>query len=113
MLGARFSVFYTKSLLEKRLLLTAYSYILHIKRGKLKIYIYTPLVIFGALKQEVDTEEEETALFDNTKWCKDTTTYETCIMHVLIPITYVEKGKKNECKNRASTFILLYSLKTL
>lgn len=24
------------------------------------------------LKQEVDTEEEEAALFDNTKWCKDT-----------------------------------------
>ena len=32
----------------------------------------------GILKQEVDTEEEEeTASFDNTKWCKDTTTYDT------------------------------------
>lgn len=31
-----------------------------------KIYIYLPLVMCGTLKQEVDTEEEEAALFDNT-----------------------------------------------
>lgn len=31
-----------------------------------------PLVMCGTLKQEVDTEEGEAALFDNTKWCKDT-----------------------------------------
>lgn len=35
----------------------------------------------GTLKQEVDTEEEEAALFDNTKWCKDTANYDTCRTH--------------------------------
>lgn len=37
-----------------------------------------PLVMRGTLKQEVDTEEEEAALFDNTKWCKDATKCNTC-----------------------------------
>lgn len=31
----------------------------------------------GTLKQEVDTEEEA-ALFDNTKWFKDATKFDTC-----------------------------------
>lgn len=33
------------------------------------------------MKQEVDTEEEEAAVFDNTKWCKDATEYNTYREH--------------------------------
>lgn len=57
------------------------------------IYIYLPLVMCGTLKQEVDTEEEEAALFDNTKWCKDTANYDTCRTHTLIQIIHTEMSR--------------------
>lgn len=54
----------------------------------------------GTLKQEVDTEEEEAALFDNTKWCKNATKCDTC--WTLIPITELTlsvKTKMQRCLN--------------
>lgn len=50
------------------------------------------LVKCGTVKQEVDTEEEEAALFDNTKWCKDGTKCDICRTHTLIPTTHVDKS---------------------
>lgn len=43
--------------------------------------IFLTLVMWGTLKQEVDRHKEEAALFDNTKWCKDTAKYDTCRTH--------------------------------
>lgn len=34
----------------------------------------------------MDRHKEEAALFDNTKWCKDTAKYDTCRTHILILI---------------------------
>lgn len=42
----------------------------------------------GTLNQEVD-REEEAVLFDNTKWCKDTTKNDTCSTHILILIMQI------------------------
>lgn len=44
----------------------------------------------GTLKQEVDTEEEEAAPFDNTKWCKDTTKCDTCRARTHMQITHAD-----------------------
>lgn len=54
-----------------------HSNVLHRSRGTFKEKISLPTVLCGTLKQEVDTEEEEAALFDNTKCCKDSTKYDT------------------------------------
>lgn len=51
------------------------------QRKFLKKCTSPPLVMCGTVKQEVDIEEEEAALFDNTKWCKDTAKYDTCRTH--------------------------------
>lgn len=48
--------------------------------------IFLTLLMWGTLKQEVDRHKEEAALFDNTKWCKDTAKYDTCRTHILILI---------------------------
>lgn len=52
-----------------------------------------PPVMCGTLKQEVETQEGEAALFDNTKWCKVTTKPDTCRTHTLKQITQTDSGK--------------------